>query len=272
MMDREMKPEGEREPVCGWESDSRRNRRTGIGLGDGGFRTVSYSIRSEVLMNDVCPAVSLADRTQGNPITITDHPCSCSVPDDLRAWLGEDELVQVVLHVVATLDLSSLSPHGTSAAGIDIDIGIGGGTRTGNGISERPASVSLSPSGSSGTSLLSVVLYAYTTGRFGSDEIEHACEEDPVLRYLCARNCPTWEVIRRFRRANRALLGLALLELFKSALEARDDSMNALFEGQEVPVNHNYGFPATIPVSVLVAASEDRLQRAVFADSIARDI
>jgi hypothetical protein len=52
--------------------------------------------------------------------------------------------------------------------------------------------------------LLTLVCYAYGTGIYGSADLEGALLRDQTLRYICARQFPRWQDIRRFRRGNRA--------------------------------------------------------------------
>src|ERR1043166_2486044 len=54
--------------------------------------------------------------------------------------------------------------------------------------------------------LLGLLTYCYATGIFGSQEIEALVRRDPLLNLLCGRDLPDGQVIRHFRRCNRALL------------------------------------------------------------------
>ena len=54
--------------------------------------------------------------------------------------------------------------------------------------------------------LASVLVHAYSQGRFASEEIEEACLTEDDFRYLCSGDPPEARVFRRFRRLNAAAL------------------------------------------------------------------
>ena len=54
--------------------------------------------------------------------------------------------------------------------------------------------------------LLAVVLYAYATQLYRSEEISHACRTDSILQMLCEGKVPFAEELEQFRRKHRALL------------------------------------------------------------------
>ena len=51
--------------------------------------------------------------------------------------------------------------------------------------------------------LLSLLVYCYVTGTFGSVDIEELMRNDDTFRDLCRDELPTARVLRRFRRENR---------------------------------------------------------------------
>jgi len=65
--------------------------------------------------------------------------------------------------------------------------------------------------------MLTLTTYSYAIGIFASRDIEAAIYKDQTLRYICARQYPTWHDIRRFRRMHRELvqkiLGSVLMQL-----------------------------------------------------------
>jgi len=69
--------------------------------------------------------------------------------------------------------------------------------------------------------MLSLLVYAYATGAYESEEIVRSCYEDAALRSLCQGSVPTPNVIGRFRRENRGLLKWALEQLLKRALRSK---------------------------------------------------
>lgn len=48
--------------------------------------------------------------------------------------------------------------------------------------------------------LASILILAYSRGRFASEEIEEACRNEEDFRYLCSSEAPEARVFRRFRR------------------------------------------------------------------------
>jgi hypothetical protein len=53
---------------------------------------------------------------------------------------------------------------------------------------------------------LSLLVYCYVTGTFGSADIEELMRNDVTFRDLCHDELPTARVLRRFRRENRSAI------------------------------------------------------------------
>lgn len=157
-------------------------------------------------------------------------------PEDLRLWFGEDRLIRLVIEAVTAL------PAGRQA-----------GFRHGE---------TSYPFGE----MLATLTYAYLSGRAGSEELEEEVLLDPALRYLCAGRTPPSTAFRHFRRVHRGALATALLQTLRLALAGR----RALgWLGPVVPQMD----PETPPGLELCArAAEARLDRAVFADTVALDV
>lgn len=62
--------------------------------------------------------------------------------------------------------------------------------------------------------LASVLVHAYSGGRFSSDEIEEACRNEDDFRYLCSGDAPEARVFRRFRRIHASALIEGLSQLW----------------------------------------------------------
>ena len=62
--------------------------------------------------------------------------------------------------------------------------------------------------------LASVLIHAYSGGRFASEEIEEACRNEDDFRYLCSGDVPEARVLRRFRRIHAAALIESLSHLW----------------------------------------------------------
>ncbi len=172
-----------------------------------------------------------------------------SFPADLRDWINERVLLCLVLDAV-----SSQSPD-----------------RLGLRRITRPDE-DLQP-----CVMLSLLAFAYVTGRYASDHVEASLETDPTLRYLCANRYPTWNDIRRFRRLNRGPLTNCLELLFRRvwALHASGDGDLTLEPSTSpLPTGGNPASEASsvLPTVVFLAAARERVANAVFADTMAMDV
>ena len=74
--------------------------------------------------------------------------------------------------------------------------------------------------------LLTVLTHCYGVGLYNPTDIEAAIENDPVVSYLTARRYPSAAELRRFRRENRNLFRLALVETFKRVWTAASLGLN----------------------------------------------
>src|SRR5213078_1198729 len=79
--------------------------------------------------------------------------------------------------------------------------------------------------------LLHVVLYAYATQVYGSQEIAEACHTDPVLETLCNRQPPFSRDLEHFRRTHRTLLESLLGQIFLRAVSEKFVHVGALPPG-----------------------------------------
>lgn len=165
-----------------------------------------------------------------------------SLPEDLRGWQAEPVLVQLALQAATEAEFGR--PVGR-APGAESPVG-------------TPA-------------LLTLLVYCYATGRFGSEGIEAAWATDGALRYLTARQSPSAAVLRRFRRNHRAQLEPALNRMLLSCWRLR---------GAAAPVwralsQPRLGTSASLPLSALQdQISEEtraRVERAILEDSVAAD-
>ncbi len=123
-----------------------------------------------------------------------------ALPDDLREWFSQPELLRLALAAVSDVDPARF------------------GARANFGPEPR-YSVPM---------LCTLLSYCYVTGRYASEDIEAAVGRDATLRYLGAGQYPSWPVLRRFRRVHRALLTACLGRLIHRAWEYRGLSVPAL--------------------------------------------
>lgn len=150
------------------------------------------------------------------------------LPRDLRDWLDENTLVGWVLEAVAALDFAP---------------------------QERPGPFR-NPEGVGALPLLSLITYAYATGRRDSDEIAEAARSDRALAYLAAGQLPSSPTIRRFRRAFNPAITRAVFQVLRRAAN----------RGGE-PARH---YSADLEDALLQEARR-RVDAAVFADTMALD-
>jgi len=109
------------------------------------------------------------------------------LPPNLRDWVPDNHLAQFILDAVAELDLRQVKVN-----------------ERGTGSEQYPP-----------TLLLSLVVYSYATGVFGSRRIEQSTYDSVPVRMICADTHPDHDTICTFRRENKALL----TETFVNVLE-----------------------------------------------------
>lgn len=103
--------------------------------------------------------------------------------------------------------------------------------------------------------LASVLIHAYSGGRFASEEIEEACRNEDDFRYLCSGDVPEARVLRRFRRIHAAALIDSLSRLWATAGTP----------SSEIPTTEDAAQPRDLGRARLC------LESAVAADSLALD-
>ena len=72
--------------------------------------------------------------------------------------------------------------------------------------------------------LASVLVHAYSGGRFASEEIEEACRNEDEFRYLCSGDAPEARVLRRFRRVHAAALIESLSQLWATPASSQPET------------------------------------------------
>src|SRR5688572_13374063 len=112
---------------------------------------------------------------------------SRKLPEDLREWLNEAELAQFVDEAVQQVSRAETTPGRTPVWDI----------------------------------LLGIITYSYAIGLHRSDEIEDSLNRNPRMNQvhtMAFGHAQPAAVLRGFRRANRNVIELCLVELFRSAL------------------------------------------------------
>jgi len=109
------------------------------------------------------------------------------MPPNLQDWVPANHLAHFVVDAVEAMDLRQ----------VKVNI-------RGTGDAEYPPSM-----------LVSLLIYSYATGTFGSRRIEQSTHDNVAVRFITADTHPDHDTICTFRRENKALLS----ELFVKVLE-----------------------------------------------------
>lgn len=155
------------------------------------------------------------------------------LPSDLRSLVGEAALLNLALHTVADTEC----PKSFIGAPDEVPL--------------------------SGPMMLTLISYAYAIGIFGSRDIEASICKDPTVRYICARQYPRWQDIRRFRRAHRDLVQTTLASL-----------LTAICVYYVLPANPKLAatFPASEIDGQIRLATAGRIEAAIIIDAVDADI
>lgn len=96
------------------------------------------------------------------------------LPPDMREWVPEDDMVHFVIEAVEGMKLKSFRVN-----------------ERGTGSEQYPPQM-----------MLSLLIYCYANGIFGSRRIERATYRDIAVRYISANTHPDHDTIAKFRREN----------------------------------------------------------------------
>lgn len=122
---------------------------------------------------------------------IADRGQQLLLPYDLREWIPEDDFVHFVIGAVEQLPVESfeVNERGTGSAQYHPHL------------------------------MLSLLIYCYANGLFGSRRIERATHRDIAVRYICANTHPDHDTICKFRRENYEAFSEAFLHVLQLARE-----------------------------------------------------
>ncbi len=171
------------------------------------------------------------------------YPSLAAVPEDLRLWLGEDRLLQLVLTAASEVASAADRRH-FQHAGEAFDLG----------------------------QLLAILAYAYLTGRYSSEEIAEQLEADPVFAYLCASRYPDAAALRVFRRLHRQRLEAVLRRVLEQCLTARRQQGWLRLRCRPAVPTASGAAAAPDADASCHAEANYRLDRAVFCDTMALDL
>ena len=133
------------------------------------------------------------------------------LPPNLQDWVPADHLAHFLVDAVEAMDLRRVKVNSR-----------------GTGDAQYPPSM-----------LVSLLIYSYATGVFGSRRIEQSTYDNVAVRFITADTHPDHDTICTFRRENKALLS----ELFVKVLEmARELKLLKVGQGRIrlLPRNPDY--------------------------------
>ena len=156
-----------------------------------------------------------------------------TLPSDLRALGDESILLKITLQAV--VDTAFVRPLSSASGQIPLSIPM----------------------------MLTLVTYSYACGIYGSRDIESAIYKERTLRYICARQYPTWKEIRRFRRLHRDLLQKTLGSLL------RQFCLQFLFPLRPTLAANLPPFLLDEQIGTVVAA---RIETAIIMDGVEADV
>ena len=132
------------------------------------------------------------------------------LPCDLREWVPSDHIVHFILDAVEQVPTAHFHVN-----------------ERGTGSEQYPP-----------TMMLTLLIYCYVTGRFGSRTIEAATYSDVAVRYLCANSHPDHDSICSFRVANQAAFQRAFVTVLQLAHQLRLTRLGAVsVDGTKIQAN-----------------------------------
>lgn len=126
-------------------------------------------------------------------VRLTQQHDTLGIPWDLTEWIDQRRLLEWIDEEIATLDWNQP-----------------------NLIAFLRANPAFRPK-----MWLRLMLYAYVTGIYGSDEIIACAYEREPFKTMCGELPPTSYELRAFRRENRGLLKAFLVQIFKRTLKEK---------------------------------------------------
>jgi transposase len=132
------------------------------------------------------------------------------LPCDLREWVPAEHIVHFILEAVEQLPLHHFHVNAR-----------------GTGSEQYPPAM-----------MLTLLIYCYATGRFGSRTIEAATYSDVAVRYICANRHPDHDSICTFRTANEPAFVAAFTQVLHLAHELRLTRLGGIsVDGSKIAAN-----------------------------------
>ena len=115
------------------------------------------------------------------------------LPQDLREWVPANDMVHFVIEAIEGMSLGNLKVN-----------------HRGSGSAQYPPRM-----------MLSLLVYCYANGIFGSRRIEAATYRDIAVRYLTADTHPDHDTICKFRRENFDVVSECFVKVLETAVELK---------------------------------------------------
>lgn len=167
------------------------------------------------------------------------------LPVDMADWVGETDMVHLLLDAVALMDLCAFESHYTK-----------------RGAGAPPFAPWM---------MVCVLLYAYANGHRSSRKIERLCERDAGFRMIVGDEVPDHSVIARFRKRHRRDLEVLFVEVLKLchaaglvrlgvvALDGTKVKANAALDANRTAESLEGEVAAMLAEAEAVDAEEDKL-------------
>jgi transposase len=115
------------------------------------------------------------------------------LPCDLREWIPADDMVHFVIEAVEGMNLTQLKVN-----------------HRGSGSAQYPPGM-----------MMTLLIYSYANGIFGSRRLERASYRDVAVRYLTADTHPDHDTIAKFRRENLEAVNECFVKVLDLATEMK---------------------------------------------------
>jgi transposase len=115
------------------------------------------------------------------------------LPPDLREWIAGDDMVHFVIDAIEGMKINGFKVN-----------------HRGTGSAQYPPRM-----------MLSLLIYCYANGIFGSRRIEHATYRDIAVRYLTGNTHPDHDTIAKFRRENFKAVAECFVRVLELAREMK---------------------------------------------------
>lgn len=135
----------------------------------------------------MCYHFNMAER-----LVNVDRDTPMLLPVDLRDWIADDDIAHFIIEVISGMNITTLATN-----------------RRGTGSAQYPPKT-----------MLTLLVYCYATGIFGSRRIERASYQHLSVRYILGNTHPDHDTICKFRRENLQAIQQVFLHVLLLARES----------------------------------------------------